>query len=457
MTLHQQSVAEVFEAEPPHDRAAEAALLGSILHDAAVLPSVAATVHEDQLWVVRHQGIYRAMLDAYTRHDGTVNMVTLSTLLKDRGIFKQVGGLDYLMELTESVPHGLCTPAYAEIVVEKAKSRRLITVLSSGVKHALGCHQPVSELIHELRGDLIKLGDDSDHAVSVPIGQDIDQFVANFQQWAKTGEDTDALRYGLTDLDRMLGGARPGQLIVLAAATGVGKTALGLQFARTWAESGHPVAIFSLEMPRQQLQERLLASIAGVSLNGLTRRSTPNTDELEKVIAAKDRLADLPMHICDATSLTPAKLADTARLLRDQSGIKMLVIDYLQLLDFERRENRNVEVAGVTRAVKTLALEMNVPILLLSQLNRDSTREKRRPRLHDLRDSGAIEQDADVVLFLHDPERVKDSPGPGYFAEPARDLELIVAKQRQGPLGAFSVRFDGERQQFSNIEAGYMS
>ena len=135
----------------------------------------------------------------------------------------------------------------------------------------------------------------------------------------------------------------------------------------------------------------------------------------------------------------------------------MLVIDYLQLLDFERRENRNVEVAGVTRAVKTLALEMNVPILLLSQLNRDSTREKRRPRLHDLRDSGAIEQDADVVLFLHDPERAKDSPGPGYFAEPARDLELIVAKQRQGPLGAFSVRFDGERQQFGNTEAGYMS
>ena len=136
----------------------------------------------------------------------------------------------------------------------------------------------------------------------------------------------------------------------------------------------------------------------------LKRRSTPNTDELEKVIAAKDRLADLPIHICDATSLTPAKLADAARLLRDQSGIKMLVIDYLQLLDFERRENRNVEVAGVTRAVKTLALEMNVPILLLSQLNRDSTREKRRPRLHDLRDSGAIEQDADVVLFLHDPD-----------------------------------------------------
>jgi replicative DNA helicase len=214
------------------------------------------------------------------------------------------------------------------------------------------------------------------------------------------------------------------------------------------AQRGTPVALFSLEMTRQQAAQRLLAYQSGVPLDVVRGAREANREQLSTLAASSGALSELPIYPVEARQLTADKLRSSARWLRARCGVGAIVIDYLQLMAPPSRENRNQEIASLSRAVKLLALELEIPVLCLSQLNRESVKEgARRPRLSDLRDSGAIEQDSDVVLFLHDPNRQSESPAPGYEPD-EKDLELIVAKQRQGPIGTIQLQFDGATQRF---------
>jgi len=446
----QSDIAQIFNAEPPHSLQAEAALLGAILHEASIVPDVAALVHAEDFWTVKHRTIYTAMLDIFTTSDSRLDLVTLHTLLTDRGVVDQIGDLDYLVDLVDSTPHAAGANSYAAIIVEKARKRKTIEVLSHAVARTVTSDAPTVDIIRDGCAQLTAIASDAVQEISRPISETVTQVIQDLRHFYKSGDDAGALKTDLKDLNQLTGGFRSGQVIVVAAGTNVGKSAFGLHLALTWAKKGHVVAVFSMEMTHIQLAERILAAVAGVDLDAVTKRRTPTADELANMEDAGASMVELPILIIDAGNLTLMKLASAARFVVNHQRAEALVIDYLQLINGNRQENRNVEISEISRFIKQLAVELNVPIVVLSQLNREASRNQRRPLLHDLRDSGSIEQDADVVLFLHDPQSIR--LGPGYEPDATRELELLIAKQRPGPRGAFRICFDGPRQCFRDLE-----
>ncbi len=439
------------ELLPPHDLEAEAALLGSIILDECRnVPDLKA----QDFWKPAHAAIFDVLVELNGSAD-RADMVHIRSRLAAKQILADVGGVEYLMELAESVPSTTSMGYYAKLVHVASTKRKLMELSHTAlIAAATGGDEPL-EVIERLQADLVSLtADTGTHAIGPTIGASVQQVYDRLSRLAEGDEPAGApLPTGIPDFDRMLGGGmQPGQLIIIAAATGGGKSALAGQIMMHLAlKCSAPVAVFSLEMTRTQMAERMLAFESGVALNIIRGQQTPDGGAFGDLAEAVGRLAEAPIHPVDHRQLTPDRLRASARYLCDRFGVRAIVVDYLQLMRGTRRDSRYVEVSELSRAVKLLALEFEVPVLCLSQLNRESSRENRRPRLSDLRDSGSIEQDADVVAFLHDPNRQSESPAPGYEPDP-RDLELILAKQRQGPSGAVWLRFDGATQRFKNIQ-----
>ncbi len=439
------SEAAVIDRIPPQNLEAEMALIGSLLVDREIAGVVAEIVKPEDFYAHVHETIYQAIIDLYDRGE-PLDKITVSEELQRRNMLERVGGLSYLSSLMDTVQTAASATYYAKIVREKATLRGLIhagTEISrlgfdseADVDGALDrCEQLVYEVgSHQLGGEFVPI-----KALMKPAFEQIDKLF--HQRGDRTGLTT-----GFSDVDQMTTGLHPGNLVIIAARPGFGKTSLALNMAvATAKEDQLPVAFFSLEMTNDELLQRLICSEA--NLNSLNiRKGNIKNNEWSIIAEAMSRLNELPIYLDDQGSITVSEIRSRSRRLKSLHGLGIVFIDYLQLLrpaPSNRSVNRNEELSEICRVLKATAKDLEVPIVALAQLNRSlEARQDKRPMLSDLRDSGAIEQEADLVEFLY-----RD----GYYNPDATEAdltELILAKQRNGPTGLVKLRFRAENTKF---------
>ncbi len=425
---------------PPHDLDAEQALLGSCLHDREVIADVLALVPpgDKGFWYGPcHWDVYRAIAAVYEAN-GPVDAVVLRERLQRMGLLEKVGGVDYLVELIQSVPSAANAEHYARIVRDKAMLRRLIAVAGDIIDRAYAQAEDTQDILDTAERDLLEATEQRAQSSWVDVASAMHETVRGIRAGHRAGV---GLLCGLRDLDGFTNGLRQGELIVLAARPGAGKSALATHIAEhVGFNIGSRVLFFSLEMTSKELVYRMLCSRARV--NGFAlRQQEADWRSLEALQSAAESSADGMVLIDETPQLTPLEIRAKARRHGD---VGLVIVDYLQLMRCPGTENRQQEVAAISRSLAAMAKELRVPVLALAQLNRQSEgREGHRPRLSDLRESGQIEQDADVVLLLHRPS-MTDANAPSNMAE------VIVAKNRNGPTGVATVAYLSQWTKFGN-------
>ncbi|MFW5682074.1 MAG: replicative DNA helicase [Phycisphaeraceae bacterium] len=444
-------VAELFNKLPPHAVEAEAALIGSIILDWRVAGDVIQVLHgSEDFYKPAHAALYETLLELYDEHQ-SIDMVQLNQRLVDKGMLEQVGGLEYLVQLAEQVPSAASASHYARIVREKAIVRRLIEV-SGNVLHA--CYnsaEPAQDLLDQAERQIFQIAEGRTDNDAQRLSELVEETLEAIQN-AQDGRLMTGVETGFFEFDEMTNGLQPGEMIIVAARPSMGKTAFALNVAEHMAmELKQPVAVFSLEMSRQQLAQRLLCSKSGVDSQKV-RRNLLSQEDLAELQYASVALSEAPMFIDDTPGLSLLALRAKARRLASRHGIKAVMIDYLQLMSAPGSESRQQEVSVLSRGIKALARELSVPVICLSQLNRAAeSREGHRPRMSDLRESGSIEQDADVVCMLHREDYYHR--GEEDYVE-TNIAEVILAKQRNGPTGTVKLTFHGGTTRFHNLARG---
>ena len=429
---------------PPHNNEAEQSVLGAMLVNPNAIAVVVEAIAPDDFYRDSHRTIYRAILALYDRGE-EVDVVTLSAQLDREGALEKVGGREFVHTLAEFVPAAANAAYYAEIVHEQAVLRALIRVGNE-----------ITELGQQHPGDVATLLDRCEQKVFAIQQQRRSQefqsirevLVRNFEHldMLQREQGVTGVASGFEGIDRLTGGFQAANLIVLAARPGVGKTSLALNIAQNVAVEGKaPVALFSLEMSAQELGERLMCSAARVSSHKV-RTGTLSGDDYAKLVQAAGELEKAEIYIDDSAGLNMFELRAKARRLASKVPIALLVVDYLQLMVGDgRAENRQQEVANISRSMKQLARELNVPVIAVSQLNRaPEARADREPQLADLRESGAIEQDADMVMFIY--EDPSDPSAKGV-------IKLKIAKHRNGPTGTVRLGFVRDYTKFRTLAA----
>jgi replicative DNA helicase len=434
---------------PRHRRSAlaadrsERALLGACLRHPAHIPEAAAVVRPGDFRSAGHVVLWECLL-ALQESGLAVDLVTVGQWLYDRGKVEDAGGYGYLGELWDAAPVPMHLATYAAHVHDAALRRRVVGLACELTIEAENPTGPVDELLARAERDVLALADRGAAGEAVPVSAALDAALDRYDARATGTAAASCLPTGLVDLDHYLaGGLQDGELVILAARPSVGKTALGLQLARHAAHVLRaPVHFASLEQSLAELGDRLLVASAGVDYHRLRRGMLSREDAGRMVSAAMQQRA-APLSIDDAPAQRVLRIGAAARRVKARSGLRLLVVDYLQLVEpDDPRANRNDQVGGTARRLKALARELRCPLLCLCQLNRGSEQHPGPPRLSDLRDSGEIEQHADTVLMLHRPE----SP-PGV-------VEIHLKKQRNGPLGEVTLTFDGPRQTFLDFANG---
>jgi replicative DNA helicase len=424
----------------PHDPAAERAVVAACMADPKRIAEVATVLRPDDFVIEAHRLIFEAALDADQRGI-RLDTLTFADFLRTRGHLTRVGGLAYLAELDTAAPLAANALEYARIVAEKATRRRALAVLTPAMSTLASPVGDTADAIASVQLGLLEVAEQRQAGDLQPFSQTLQHSLDLIDTLREHGGGVTGLATGYPELDRMLTGLHPGELILLAARPGVGKSALALNIAGHVAlREGKPVAVFSLEMPDNQLGLRLLSAEGRVSLKRLREGGLSDTD-FHKINDASAHLHQAPLFIDDSGTLTPFDVrARCRRLKQRQKQLGLVVVDYLQLMASSGRTySREQEVAQCSRALKQLAKELEVPVLALSQLNRKvEDRRGGRPMLSDLRESGALEQDADVVLFIHPEDRGEDEPRTANDGG-STPVELIVAKQRNGPTGSISL------------------
>jgi len=464
---------KLFDKLPPHSIEAEMSLLGSMLLEPRLVGEVLSLVRKpEDFYKEVHGSIFQAILTVYDKfHSGDI--VQIVEALPDRAILESVGGPDYLVELANSVPSAVNAPHYARIVAEKAKLRRLIAASGQILYDAY--HAPeigpdgVREVLDRAEMAVFEIAQESDSSDPQKLAELLQIEIERLEN--AEGKGITGIQTGYHELDDMLSGLQPSEMIVIAARPSMGKTALALNIAEQIAMGGHPakhaptdaqripVAVFSLEMSKSAVTQRLLSAASGVDSHKLRGGHFSDSD-FREILRVSQILSEAPMLVDDSPNLTVLTLRARARRLVAQHGVRAIVVDYLQLLTAPgaARESRQVEVSTISRQIKALARELNIPVVCLSQLNRASEqREGNRPRMSDLRESGSIEQDADVIVLLHredyyhtqNPEWAQENPDKVGVAE------LIVAKQRNGPTGVVKLTWDSHTTRFKNHASGY--
>lgn len=406
----------------PSDPDTERLVLGAMLTDEEAVAPVAAALTPEEFTVESHRRIYRAILALHERGEA-IERNTVHFELQRAGHAESVGGLSYLVSLDDGLPRIYGLDSYVAWLTEKATLRRAALAAIERLGRDLGDNPPRRNRLRSAAEIFAEVGVE---AVLNPTTQ-------------RDGALT--IRLPWKALDEMLGGFRPGQLIVLAARPAAGKSAMAAQVATRAAEEGKAAALFSLEMAASEVLQRVACGRATVD-SARARCVRLNAGERSNLLTAASGVAELPLFLDDQTGATVPSLTASVRALRGKADVRLIVIDYLQLMTATgRAENRNVEVGAISRGLKRFALEAQVPILALSQLTRDPERQSRRPNLSDLRDSGSIEQDADVVLFLHgsDHEQRGDN----------REVQVLVAKNRGGPTGRVLLVFEARYTRFA--------
>lgn len=435
------------DREMPRDQPAESATLGGMMLSEHAIEEVSEILRGADFFEPRHEKIYTAILDLYSEGTGA-DQITVGALLEERGELASVGGPAYLSRLIEAVPTSANAGHYAEIVLAKSKRRALISLGTSIVQRGYVTDDTdIDEIIDGVQADAFALNRTGDDLPEDCQFDSVERVFDLFQNGVAPGVPT-----GLTNLDALLGGLKPGRFYVVAGRPGMGKSTLGLDFVRsTSIAHGLPSLVFSLEMGRDELTQRQLAAEACVSFYRMEHQSLTE-DDWERLRAQYGRVGAAPIYVDDSTDSTIMSIRTKARRLHKRRALSLIVVDYLQLMNGasgRRGEDRQQEVSAMSRGLKLLAKELMVPIIGIAQLNRGpEQREDHRPRMSDLRESGSLEQDADVVILIHR-ESAYDPESPR-----AGEADLIVAKQRSGPTGEVAVGFQGHYCRFTNLGLG---
>ncbi|MDO4868404.1 MAG: replicative DNA helicase [bacterium] len=432
---------------PPQNIDAEKSLLGAILIDEEVLIDVAEIVKPIDFYDKRHAIIYGGIIRLFEKHS-PVDLLTLTDELSKKNELDSVGGASYLSELTNHVPTAAHAKSYAEIVSQAAVRRRLIKASSDISELAFNEDLTVPELLGQSEAELFGVSDTSLKNDLTSIEDILDQSFERIDELFRNKGQLRGIRTGYRDLDNITAGLQRSNLIILAARPAMGKTTLVTNLAYNVATiEKKPVLFFSLEMSKEQLIDRMLADAAGVDSWNI-QTGNLSEEDFSKLSDAMGEMAEAPIYIDDTPGITALELRTKARRLAHDGELGLIVIDYLQLLEpTTKTGNRVQEVSEISRSLKLIARELNVPVIALSQLSRQvESREDKRPQLADLRESGSIEQDADIVMFIYREAY--------YNPETEREniTDLIIAKHRQGTVGTIELYFHPERLRFMSLD-----
>lgn len=444
---------------PPHSVEAEQSVLGGLLLEASALDKIADLVTDDDFYRQEHRLIFRQIV-RLSELAKPVDVITVAEALEIAGELDKVGGLPYLGSLAHNVPSAANIRRYGEIVRERSIMRKLVEV---GADIASSAYNPAgrdaAQLLDEAEGKVFEIAEAGSKGKQgfMPMPPLLTQVVERIETLYGRDNQSDVTgtATGFTDLDRMTSGLQAGDLIIVAGRPSMGKTAFSINIAENVALDGKlPVAIFSMEMGATQLAMRMLGSVGKLNQHDL-RTGRLQDDDWGRLTHALGRLNDAPIHIDESAALSALEVRARARRLhRQHGGLGLIVLDYLQLMSSpgnKASENRATEISEISRSLKSLAKELHVPVIALSQLNRSlEQRPNKRPVMSDLRESGAIEQDADLILFIYRDEVYNsDSPDKG-------KAEIIIGKQRNGPIGKVELAFRGEYTRFDNLaSSGY--
>ena len=393
---------------------------------------------------LRHQTIFNTLAAMYDSREG-IDLITLQQRLKNRQLLEEIGGIAYLSTLPDVVPSSANLSYYADIVQEKYLLRKMIQTCTGVVGRVYDYEGEVDVLMDEVERDILRISESRVQGETATIKELVKRAITTIESFHQRQGALTGIGTGFPDLDRMTSGMHGGEMIVIAARPSMGKTSLAMNIAEHVAIGLRlGVGVFSLEMTSESLVLRMLCSQSRVNMRSVREGFLAERD-FPKLTGAAGKLANAPLFIDDGSGLSILQLRAKARRMHQQYGIKLLVIDYLQLLHStaRRAENRQQEIADISNGIKSLAKELGVPVIVLSQLNRELEREKnRKPRLSDLRESGAIEQDADLVGLLYRPSSEdEESGGAGGAEEEAAPVNLLIAKQRNGPTGDVELTF----------------
>ncbi|MGA3267780.1 MAG: replicative DNA helicase [Verrucomicrobiota bacterium] len=432
---------------PPHSPDMERGVLGCVLlspNDCLGECLEKLKDGKEVFYDLRHQTIFETLVAMYDAREA-VDVITLQQRLKDRQLLDQVGGLAYLSQLQDAVPSAANLAYYLDVVREKFLLRKMIQTCTAVVGRVYDYEGEVDALLDEVERDVLRISESRVQGGVLTTKELVGKAIGTIENYFSRKGTLNGLATGFADLDRMTDGLHGSEMIVIAARPSMGKTSLAMNIAEHVAlEDKLPVAVFSLEMSAEALVLRMMCSLARVNLRSI-REGFMSEADFPKLTNAAGRLANAPLFIDDSAALSILQLRARARRLHQQHGIKLFVIDYLQLLHSTARraqENRQQEISDISSGIKALAKELKVPVLVLSQLNRELERDRnRKPRLSDLRESGAIEQDADLVGLLYKPNAGEDDDAnPGEEPE-GLPVNLLIAKQRNGPTGDVNLTF----------------
>ena len=441
----------------PQDLVAEQSVLGSIFIAPDKLISVREYIEVDDFYKYAHRVIFKAMISLNDKNEA-IDATTVRAILDSQGDLQNIGGLSYLAELVSSVPTSANAEYYAQIVAEKAMLRRIISRLTETVNEAYEGSTDSEDVIARAEKALVDINEHHNRSGFRRIADVLALNYENLEVRAKQTSDITGLATGFRDLDKITTGLHPDQLIILAARPAVGKTAFVLNIAQNvGTKMKRPVAIFSLEMGAESLVDRMLAAEGMVDSHRLrTGQLTP--EDWQSVTLAQGNLADAPIYIDDTPGIKVTEIRARARKLAQEfeDGLGLIVIDYLQLITGTRPENRQQEVSDISRQLKILAKELRVPVIALSQLSRGvEQRQDKRPVLSDIRESGSIEQDADIVAFLYRDDYYErgEKEDPNQIEN--NTIEVILEKNRSGARGTVKLIFQKEYNKFSSIASNY--
>ncbi len=431
---------------PPHNLESEQCVIGSIIVEEETLVPVAEILDREDFYIDAHKVIYDSMIELGNERK-PIDMITLTNRLKEKGYLDQVGGVTYLTSITNMIPTTSNVKVYAEIVKKNSTLRKLIKASNDIISMGYEASDSLDDILNVAEKKIFDISQDRMSQDFKPISEVLTSVTAMIEEVYSKGSDITGLDTGFIDLNKKLGGFHKSDLILIAARPGMGKTAFALNLVANAAiRSKSSVAVFSLEMSKEQLVQRLLSSQSNVALDNISKGKIAD-DEWKKLTDAMTVLSSSHIFIDDTPGIKVSEIRSKCRKLKMEKGLDMIMIDYLQLMEADgRADNRQQEVSKISRSLKILAKEMNCPVIALSQLSRNTESGKdHMPKLSDLRDSGAIEQDADIVMFIYRDE---------YYTKmetKKKDLaEIIIAKNRHGEISNIELVWIGKIQKFSN-------
>ena len=451
---------QLIEQQPPHSDEAERAVLGGIFLNADTLPDAQEYVTADDFYKKSHRLLFQAMTDL--QDNGTaIDTVTVTDYLDNHNQLDDIGGAGYITDLVASTPIASNVVYYAKIVQQKSTLRKLISTAQSIASRSYTEQDDVEGLVEDAERQIMDVSENRNQAGFKQIKDVLNQAMAQIDQLYQNDQTITGLPTGFRDLDKITTGLHEDEMIILAARPAVGKTAFALNIAQNvGTKTDKSVAIFSLEMGAEQLVNRMLCSEGSIDANHL-RTGQLNEEEWQHLIIAMGSLSKAKIYMDDTPGIRMAEIrAKCRRLAREQGDLGLIIIDYLQLIEGSGQENRQQEVSAVSRQLKKLAKELHVPVIALSQLSRGvEQRQDKRPVLSDIRESGSIEQDADIVAFLYRDDYYRDAEGDDDEDQDSGDegddnvgeVEVIIEKNRSGPRGTVKLLFVKSYNKFTNI------